>query len=80
MGDQNTTPPLSMDAAAVLEKMQAGYLLIGDFGDYGRPFRLMPRGAPTWANVHFDFADELRRAGRIRAVGTTGPQTEYEAI
>ena len=72
--------PLSMDAAAVLEKMQAGSLLIGDFGDYGRPFRLMPKGSPSWANVNFEFAEELRSSGRIKEVGKADRQTEYGAV
>jgi hypothetical protein len=76
MNGEDTAPPLSKDAAAVLEKMQAGLVLVGNIEDYGSDFRLMVRGAPNWVNVNFAIAEELLVTRRIkRAVST---QTEYE--
>jgi hypothetical protein len=80
MSDQNAIPPLSMEAAAVLEKMQAGLILVGDYGDYGRPFRLIPRSAATWENVDFVLVRELLIASLIQPKGKAGTQTEYEAV
>ena len=72
------TPELSKDAAAVLEKMQAGLVLVGNTGDYGRDFRLMVKGAPTWVNVNFAIVEELLIADRIKPAANAGTQTEYE--
>ena len=73
MNGEDTAPPLSKDAAAVLEKMRVGLVLVGNVGDYGRDFRLMVKGAATWVNVNFAIVEELLVTGRIRRAENVGP-------
>ena len=79
-GHNAAPPPLSIEAARVLERMRDGLILIGNLGDYGRDFRLMQRGAENWENVRYGTVEELSNAGHIRARAAAGNQMEYETL
>jgi hypothetical protein len=80
MNSDDSAHPLSEDAKRVLEKMQAGFALVGSVNDYGRDLQLESEGGNSRENVKVSIAKELLDSGRIRATAKRDGHTEYRQL
>jgi hypothetical protein len=71
---------MSTEAQTVLNQLRAGSVLVGSFGDYGRPFRL-ERDGTAENDVSLSIVHELLERGNITRVADRGSgQAEYAAL